>query len=320
MRGRGIAGGGLKAADDGRVLLFGGGNQYLGRAGRGAGGVAGNAFLQEKLYPLNNWLGVKAVAQAAVLQRVGDGDDGHALMMRHETAHDGVACVALQAGRGEIDCFVKPEPAFGPKRCEARIIPHCGRWVDHRCQSGGIGRDHAVFTETPFQPKSRNAKVGILVGHLQIAGVIGRFRYAPRDAQPRRIGLLPGDDGPCGLFQHRSHRRAHHQRRHQVLKHAARPGNQRRPRTDGRGGAAKAEPVPGLHITLGNRKQACQTRLGGKKIVAVGVQTVGGKVKADGQKLLVRVEKEAKVHLHRDRAAKRLDLGQHGGGGRLSKV
>ena len=95
-----------------------------------------------------------------------------------------------QAVRREIDRFVEAEAAFGPDRGEARVVLQRPARIDHRRQTGGVGRDDAVFAETALQAQARHAEVGILVGHLEVAGVVGGFRDAPGNAERRRIALL----------------------------------------------------------------------------------------------------------------------------------
>ena len=82
------------------------------------------------------------------------------------------------------------------------------------------------------------------------------------------VGLLALHDQPIGLLEQAAGRRAHDQRRHQVLEHRARPGDQRRPVSERRRGPAEAEPVPGRDIALGDGEQAGEPRLRCEQIVA----------------------------------------------------
>ena len=54
--------------------------------------VARRALLQQQLGRLHGDVGMEAFAHAAVEQRVGDGDDAHALVMRHVGAHQHARC------------------------------------------------------------------------------------------------------------------------------------------------------------------------------------------------------------------------------------
>ena len=284
--GRGVCG-----LDRGDMDAFG--------TGRSADHIARHAFLQQQLHSLDHRFGVKARAQQAVLHRIGDRGDRHALVMCHEAADQGMR----QSGRhpvcGEIDRLIEPEPPLGPDPGQPFVILKRPVRIDHGGQPAGIGRDDPVFLQAALQAQSRHAEVGILIGHVQIAGVVGGFRNAPGNADGSGIALLARHDQPVCLFQNRSGRGAHHKRRHQVFEHAARPGNQRRSRADRRRRPAQTEPVPGRHIALGDGEQAGQPRLGRQKVIAIAVQSVGRHGKADGQQLLFGMLQKAEVHRQR---------------------
>ena len=160
---------------DRRGSAFDRSHQHFFGPRRGKGCIARYPFLQQQLDPLDHRLGVEPPAQAAVLQGVGDGGDGHALMMRHETAHNHMARPFRQTRGREIQRLVKTEPACAAKRCKRRIIPHRRLRINHRRQPGGIGCDHPVLAQAAFQPQPRHPEVGILIGHLGIAGIVGGF-------------------------------------------------------------------------------------------------------------------------------------------------
>ena len=170
-----------------------------------------HAFLQQQLDRLNDRLGMEAVAQHAVLQDVGDGGDGHALMMRHEAAHHDIRRLVMNPGCGEIQRLVK---AVAPLRAQARQsgkIPQRRLRIDHRRQTRGIGRDHPVLAKPAFQTQPRYAEIGVLIGHFQVAGIVAGFRNPPRHAQACGVSLLLCHDAAAGFVQHRPRRGAHHQ-------------------------------------------------------------------------------------------------------------
>ena len=218
----------FKRPDDWGVVMFSRGNQHFGRTRRGTGDVAGNALLQQKFGASDHRLGVKPVAQAPILQSIGDRRDRHALMVRHEAADEGAGFPGGQARRREVHRLVESIAPLGSKVGQCGIVLHGGNRVDHCGKTGGVRCDHAVFAKPPFQPQTRHTEVGILVRHLKVAGVVGGLGYSPRDAQPSRVAALAGDHQRGGLLQHRSRRGPHHEGRHQVFKHAARPRDQRR--------------------------------------------------------------------------------------------
>ena len=223
VSGRGGRLGRVEAAQLGGISRIGGGDAYLGGAGAGGGHIARHAFLQQQVNRLHHGHGMKAGAQAAGLNGIGDGGDRHALMMGHEAAHDHGALALRYAFGGEIHRFIKAVAAFGPKRGQTGKVCHGSGGVDHGGKAGGIGGDDAVLAQPALEPQPRHAKVGVLIGHLQIAGVVGGFRYAPWNAQGAAMVLLAGDDQRVGLGKNRSVRRTHHQRGHQIFEHRPRP-------------------------------------------------------------------------------------------------
>ena len=65
------------------------------------------ALLQEKFCRLHNRCGVKAAAHRAIIQRIGERDQKHALMVRHVGANDGDVLSFRQAGARVIERLVE---------------------------------------------------------------------------------------------------------------------------------------------------------------------------------------------------------------------
>ena len=116
---------------------------------------------------------------------------------------------------------------------------------------------------------------------------------------------LPRDDEPIGFGEEALVGRAHDQRRHQVLEHRARPGDERRAARDLGGHAPHPEPVLGRDVALGDREEAREPRFGGEEVVAVRVALAVARQIADRQELALGVEQEAVVHRHREVAGGR---------------
>ena len=277
---------------------FCGCNQHFFGARWGGCNITRHPFLQQQFDPLDHRLGMKPVPHPPLLQRICKGRDRHALVMRHKAAHDGEVLLFLQAGGRKIDCLIKPISPLGAQRRQPRIVLFGSTGINHRSQRRGIGCDHPVLAEPAFQAKPRHPEIGILISHFQITGVVRGFRYPPWHTKSCAIALLARNNQPVCLLQYRSRRCPHHQRWHQIFKHAARPGYQRRARTDRSGRAPQPEPVPRINIALGDGKQAGQPRLGCQKIIAVRVNPIGDQRKSDGQKLFIRLQQKAKLHFH----------------------
>ena len=213
----------IEYPNGGHVAGFNRGDHNLCRTWRRGCHIARHPFLQQQLSRLDHRLGVKQVAQTAVLQGIGNGGDRHALMVGHVTAHDDVVFIIRQTGRGKIHRLIKSVMPHRTQCRQPRIVLRRGHRINHRSQAGGIRCDNLIFAKPAFQAKAGHAEIGILIGHFQIAGIVGRFRYTPRHPNRCGIALLAGNHQPIGLFQNRPSRCPHHQRWHQIFKHAARP-------------------------------------------------------------------------------------------------
>ena len=126
------------------------------------------------------------VAHRAVQQRVGDGDDGHALMVRHVGAHDRDVCALRQPARRVVERLVEAVAAARADAGEPREIARRRRRIDHGRERRRVGRDHGILAQAALQPEAGNAEIRVLVGELQVAGVVGGFRNAPGQAERRR--------------------------------------------------------------------------------------------------------------------------------------
>ena len=165
-----------------------------------------------------------------------------------------------------------------------------------------IGRNHGVARQPALEAEARHAEIRVLIGHLAVAGVVGRFRNAPRDVLRAGILHLPLDDQVAGLAENAAMRLLHDQRRHQVLEHRARPRHQRAAEADLDDRPAKPEPVIGRDVALGDREQAGQTRLGGEQIVAALVELPFLDAVADRQQVALLPQQEREIHAEGDRA------------------
>ena len=76
--------------------------------------LAGNPLLQQQFRRLNDRLSMEALAHRAVEDRVGDPGYRHALMMRHEGAHECEGLAFRNPNRGEIHGLIESVPAPAP--------------------------------------------------------------------------------------------------------------------------------------------------------------------------------------------------------------
>ncbi len=259
--------------------------------------LARRLFLQQQLGRLDHGIGVEAIAHAAFEDGIRHCDDGHAVMMRHEVAHHRMALAFRHAHGGEVDRIVI---AIASERAEfpepAEVLDGFRR-LELRGKQARIGRDHRVLRQPSLEAEAGDAEIGVLIGHLAVARVIGRFRDAPWHPLGAGVGHLLPDDEVAGLVEDAAQRLLHHQRRHQIFEHRARPRQQRAVEADLGDGAAEAEPVLGRQVALGDAEQAGQPGLGGKQVVAGLVELSFLDAVADGKQLAVLPQQEREIHL-----------------------
>ena len=258
--------------------------------------IARRAFLQEQFRRLNARLGVKPRPHPAVEDHIGDGDDAHSLVMRHVGPNDGDRRPVGDPRARVVEGLVEPIAAARADSGKPLEIAHRALRVDHRGERRCIRRDHRVRAQPALEPEPRDTEVRILVGELEIARVVGRFGNSPRDPELGGISDLQLHDQPAGLIQEAAGRRAHHQRRHEVLEHGAGPGNERGTRSDRRHRSAEAEPVAGRDVVLRDGDEARQSGFRGEQVVTIGVQAPIPRA-ADRQEPALPIEQEAEFHL-----------------------
>ena len=76
----------------------------------------GRSFLQQELSGLDDRLGVKAGAHRTVVERVGDRDQGHPLMMRHIGANDRHFLTLRETRRRVVQGLIATIPATAAGR------------------------------------------------------------------------------------------------------------------------------------------------------------------------------------------------------------
>ena len=169
--------------------------------------------MQEQFGRTNHRLRMESLAHHPLEQGVGDRDDRHSLVVRHERADDRDLLSVQQPARREVERLEKSEAAARAESRQAREIACRGDRVDHRGERGRVGRDDGVLAQSALQPEPRNAEVGILVGELQVARIVGGFGDAPGRAKRPGIVDLASNDRAIGLPEDAFGRRAHDQRR-----------------------------------------------------------------------------------------------------------
>ena len=136
-----------------------GGRLRLRRPGTGHRHVTRRALLQQQLRRLDDGLGMEPRPHHAVEQRIGDGDDRHALMVRHEGPHDRDGLSFRHADRRVVQGLVEAvaaarvQPASGARSCAPQ--PADRPWLPARSHKA---RSTAFSPSPRFSPRPGTPK------------------------------------------------------------------------------------------------------------------------------------------------------------------
>ena len=260
------------------------------------GHVPRGALLQEQIRGLDDGFAVEARAHRAGAQDIQQRHEGHPLVVRHVGPHDGDRAALGKSRSRVVERLVESIRAPPALRDEAGQVARGGHGVDHGGQRAGIGRHDQILAEAPLEAQARDAEVRVLIGQIQIADVVGGFGDPPGDAALDAVAHVTADHQVIGLVEQAAGRGVHDERGHQVLEHRAGPGHERRSESDGGHRAAEPEPVGGGNLTLGDRDETGEPRLGGEEIVLTGIEAAVGDAVADRENPAHRIEEKAERH------------------------
>ncbi|MNU73210.1 hypothetical protein D3C71_626880 [compost metagenome] len=197
----------------------------LGRRARvgAADDLARRALVQQRLVRLHQRGAAEPAARRVVAQHVAQRHQRHALVVRHEVAHHGEVLALGLARGGEVDRVVKTELAARAERFEQLEVAHRRFGRERRGHQAGVGRHHAVGRRRAPQRQARHAEGRVLVRQRMVLREVGRLGHAPRHVLRTAEGLLLGDGRGVGHLQQAVGGLGHHERRHEVLEHRARP-------------------------------------------------------------------------------------------------
>ena len=256
-----------------------------------------HALLQEQRSRLELRIGFESPLHWPVEQGVADGEQAHALVVRHEGTDDRARLAAWQAGRRVVHGFVHAVAALHALRREPRQVFASRVRGHHQRQRTRVRGDDHVFGKPPLQTQSRYTKGAVLVGEVHIHRVVARFGNTPGNATLVAVFDLPMHCRPASLVEQRALEGRHHQHRHQVLEHRTAPRQQHRFAAGGGQQPTQGEPAFLRQLTLGNGHETGQARLGSEQVVEAGVQAPVLHVVADGQQVARAIVKEVIAHL-----------------------
>ena len=218
-------------------------------------------LLQQALRRPEDRLGEEAALHRPAEERVGEREEAHTLVVRHERPHERELVAARQARGRVVDRFVEAVAALRAEVSEPLKICACLFRRDHQRHRGRVGRDDEILREAPLEAKPRHAEGAILVVEVGVRRIVAGLRDAPRDAPLRAVLDLATDNGLVGPVEHGAAICGHHDERHQVLEHGAAPGEESGVGAGGRHEAAEREPVILRHVSLRDADEAGEPRL-----------------------------------------------------------
>ena len=112
-------------------------------------------LLQQEVGRLDEGLGVKARAHDPAVKDIVEGDERHALVVRHVRADNGHQRVLGKPGRRVVESFVEAVHAAAAGFREALEVPDRGPRIDHGRQRGRVRGDDDIVAQPPPETRGR---------------------------------------------------------------------------------------------------------------------------------------------------------------------
>lgn len=200
-------------------------------------------------------VGDKAFLHRRIAQHVVQRQQRHALVMRHERAHQRVLFATRHARGRVVDRFVQTETPVESQRLQLLQIAAGRIRFDHQCHRAGIRGDHQILAQPALEPEPGYTEGAVLIIAPRIDRVVARFGHAPRHRARRAIADLRLHRAAHRAAQQCLRVAGHHQIRHQVLEHRAAPRQQRRLGAGIGERAPEGEPALLRQLALGDRHE-----------------------------------------------------------------
>ena len=254
------------------------------------------ALVQQRHMGFDQRRAGKPAPRRVVAQHVAQRHQRHALVVRHEVAHDAERLAFRLPRHGEIDRVEEAAVAARTERFEQAQVSHRIGRRHQRRHRARIGRDHAVGRWRAAQGQARHTKGRVLVGQRVVLREVGRLGHAPGQLLRLAVSLLLRHSCSVGDLQQTVVGLGHDERRHQVLEHRARPRLEAGARTDRQEGASECHPVAARHVALGDGQEAEQARLRSQQVVVALVERVVVDPQADVEQVALGVVQALKIH------------------------
>ncbi len=254
-----------------------------------------SVLLQQDFGRPDHRLHMEPPLQQPVVQAVVDRGEDHALVVRHETLHQGKILLGGRAGAVEVERLVKAVRARRAEADQLVQVLHRGGRTDVERERRRIRRHHPGRPHAGLQAQVVRAERGILVVRIRVEHEILGFRYAPGDSVLAAVQDLPVDRGRAALGQQGAARGLEDDVGHQVLEHRPAPGDQRRDAADQRQRPAEGEPVLLGHIPLGDRQKARNAGFGSEQVVMPALGHLAGNTVSDVEQPLLGVVQRPEI-------------------------
>ena len=220
-----------------------------------------HALLQQHLRRLEERLGEEAALHRPAEERVGEGEEGHTLVVWHEQPHERERLAVRQPRGRVVDRLVEAVAALRaeveqPLKVRARLFRR-----DHQRHRRRVGCDDQIVGEAALEAEARHAEGAVLVVEMGVRRVVAGLGDAPGDAPLRAVLDLAPDDGLVGPVKQGFVVGRHDDERHQVLEHGPAPGEKDGVGAGGRHEATEGEPVLLRQVPLRDGDEAGEARL-----------------------------------------------------------
>ncbi|MNI23424.1 hypothetical protein D3C73_770120 [compost metagenome] len=254
------------------------------------------AFLQQQEGRLEGRNRLETALHGPVQQQAGQGQQAHALVVRHERAHHRITLAPGQACLGVVDRFVQAITAGRALGRQALQIAAGRLRLDHQRQGAGVRRNHGVLGQPALEAKAWNTERPILIIEVGVEGVVARLGHTPGDAQLVAMFDLQGHGRAAGLLQQRAFIAGHDQVGHQVFEHRSGPGQQHRHPAIVAEQASEGEPGLLRQLALGDDHEIGQAHFRREQVVIAVVQPAFVGVVADREQVALGIVEEGEVH------------------------
>ncbi len=259
--------------------------------------MRGITLLQQLFVSADLRIGVEPRFHAVACEPLTEGCEDHSLVVRHESSDDHGPLVVGRARWRVVDRLVESKPPLGTLGREETQICGGRRRVDHKRKCSRVWSDDEVVRKPALEPEFGHAERSVLVVPLDVARIECSLGNPPRHAIMSCIRDLLANGCSFRLLQKCAFVCPHHERRHQILEHGSRPGNERAAATGARQRTPQPLPVRRGNVALAYSDKAAEARLAGQQVIVRRIVPRGVDAVTNREQLSPLVKQKAKVHV-----------------------